>query len=736
MFRVSDLSYDPNGNLRSLRRYHDTGIRNHDLAYDYAPNKNRLTSVSGHVNAYSYDKIGQMTGEDKVEGDDQYVEYDATGKVRKVFSDAQKQSLKVEFIYDDRGFRLAKKDMETNVTTWYIRDASGNVLSIFEEESGNLNQTEVPIYGAGKLGTYYPQQEGAAVYELSDHLGNVRALVRDNVTEYMATLEDNGQASLANPRVSEMQYFQNLFETGQTDVHMNHTLPVPGVEETPDKSSYLFWQSGVAGMDASSRSIGPGIVLKVNAGDKIDMESWVRYERKTSYARNIDILLLSQLLGASFGGTGALEGVPQATNAFQDALQLAGFAEDGDDDARPFAYLNYIIFSADLIMIDAGWQRVPEDAGFYPGEEAIAGMHRKVSFETPVAVPQNGYIYVWVSNEGENTKVWFDDLKVTHSGSFVTQATDYGVWGDVLREQKTEETTYRFGYQGEYAERDEETGWNHFELREYDPVIGRWTATDPAGQFWSPYNGMGNNPVNGVDPDGSTWYWNPGTNEFRWLTGWAAFKAWASPYWVKTPDNGTTINLGNGWIPMAAPAEFVDPSSKPTRTLGCWFPGYEQFSLSITLLSSIKSKGVVFWGSGDFGTNEMGQGDPSGKEVININVDDLGLLGTGRDFKRLGGSRYNPYQRNNQNPPPGQQEFENFGEIDKTANAIYEHVDYMNKMRHRRAQLIQHIMDSIYKNKLPYAQVIYEKILRDTVGIRVIGPNNTYMEYDLRKLNP
>jgi RHS repeat-associated protein len=74
---------------------------------------------------------------------------------------------------------------------------------------------------------------------------------------------------------------------------------------------------------------------------------------------------------------------------------------------------------------------------------------------------------------------------------------------------------YRYGYQGlsrplcgrEYAEDEtEETGWNAFEARMYDPVIGRWISIDPARQFASPYLGMGNDPINGVDPDGRDWY--------------------------------------------------------------------------------------------------------------------------------------------------------------------------------------------------------------------------------------
>ncbi|MEM6814947.1 MAG: RHS repeat-associated core domain-containing protein [Bacteroidota bacterium] len=43
---------------------------------------------------------------------------------------------------------------------------------------------------------------------------------------------------------------------------------------------------------------------------------------------------------------------------------------------------------------------------------------------------------------------------------------------------------------------------NHFELRMYDPLIGRWLQVDPYGQYASSYLGMGNNPINRVDPDG------------------------------------------------------------------------------------------------------------------------------------------------------------------------------------------------------------------------------------------
>ncbi len=63
----------------------------------------------------------------------------------------------------------------------------------------------------------------------------------------------------------------------------------------------------------------------------------------------------------------------------------------------------------------------------------------------------------------------------------------------------------RYGYQGEYAE--DETGEdgikaNSFQLRLYNPRLGRWMSPDPYGQYHSPYLAMGNTPINGVDPDG------------------------------------------------------------------------------------------------------------------------------------------------------------------------------------------------------------------------------------------
>ncbi|BDC99241.1 RHS repeat-associated core domain-containing protein [Persicobacter psychrovividus] len=88
------------------------------------------------------------------------------------------------------------------------------------------------------------------------------------------------------------------------------------------------------------------------------------------------------------------------------------------------------------------------------------------------------------------------------------QWRDYYPYGLQMDGNKEGKDT-RFGYQGDFAEEDGETNFNFFEARVFDPVIGRWMAVDPARQYASGYVGMGNNPVNGVDPNGEIWlrYW-------------------------------------------------------------------------------------------------------------------------------------------------------------------------------------------------------------------------------------
>lgn len=259
-----------------------------------------------------------------------------------------------------------------------------------------------------QFGAFYPGQDGSMAYEITDHLGDVRALLRDNISIFTATMGDNGSPELSNPRVQELTFFEKIAETAVTDVNMNHTTPIPGGVETPDKSAYLFWQDGMQGMEAGDKTVDPGIVLRVNAGDKVELETWARFENKTTYTRDFDVLFLSTLLGTDLAALPEFDGIGAAqlgTNV-NAGLGAFGFGSDDDDGDVPFAYLNYVLFRDDYTVAHAGWRRVPLEAGFGPGEEALQDMHQRAYFESPVVPEENGYLYVWVSTGSENAEVW------------------------------------------------------------------------------------------------------------------------------------------------------------------------------------------------------------------------------------------------------------------------------------------------------------------------------------------
>ena len=126
-------------------------------------------------------------------------------------------------------------------------------------------------------------------------------------------------------------------------------------------------------------------------------------------------------------------------------------------------------------------------------------------------LPQAGSVQLSVETNGAaGPTVYFDDVSVAQTGGLIVQEQHQYAFGAPLPglSYTVGSTRYRHGYQGQFADKDEETGFDSFELRLYNSRIGRWMAPDPYGQFDSPYVGMGNNPVMGVDPDGG--FFGPG----------------------------------------------------------------------------------------------------------------------------------------------------------------------------------------------------------------------------------
>ncbi len=188
-YEVSGITYDANGNIQTLRRNKDmeAGSNQMDhLSYRYIEgHPNQLLRVEDAVTTatnaddiktqggenYAYNNIGQLVDS---KSEDIIYAYNTSGLVAEVRKNDQPL---VRFSYNDRGQRVKKESYNPDTGNLiyaevYVRDASGTPMAIYRDDQ----LVEHTIYGASRLGVY-KRATDQTIYELTDHVGNVRALV-------------------------------------------------------------------------------------------------------------------------------------------------------------------------------------------------------------------------------------------------------------------------------------------------------------------------------------------------------------------------------------------------------------------------------------------------------------------------------------------------------------------------------------------------------------------------------
>ncbi|MEO1412968.1 MAG: RHS repeat-associated core domain-containing protein, partial [Bacteroidota bacterium] len=198
------LSYDLNGNIKTLRRYSagnlvcsGFSLLMDNLTYQYSttPGQNRLRHIndsysyncttdeltSQSTDNYEYNVMGQLVKDVQA---NHYIEYDSYGRVSKVRNGTNSSApILSEYFYGPDGKRVRKRVFSglSWSTTWYV-GMNGKTQAIYQGGSSCISCTpvhaEVPIYAEERIGAVYPQQSWENRYELSDQVGNVRAVIR------------------------------------------------------------------------------------------------------------------------------------------------------------------------------------------------------------------------------------------------------------------------------------------------------------------------------------------------------------------------------------------------------------------------------------------------------------------------------------------------------------------------------------------------------------------------------
>ncbi len=203
---ATDYEYDRNGNILSLNRngYETGNMKMDELTYSYEVGTNRLQNVKdktaipndgeyGDIRGYTgydYDATGNLVstwGETKSISGGIYeyktnIFWNPSGKVDSVYRVQYKEDDKtdttetrIKYRYDGSGNRVVKQvvndtaDIEANYTNYYVRDASGNIMGIYQRKDSIIENPEAgldreawftaieqPLYGSDRLGMIKP----------------------------------------------------------------------------------------------------------------------------------------------------------------------------------------------------------------------------------------------------------------------------------------------------------------------------------------------------------------------------------------------------------------------------------------------------------------------------------------------------------------------------------------------------------------------------------------------------
>lgn len=410
----------------------------------------------------------------------------------------------IHYIYDAAGNKLEKQVLELAVPAENIPEKLTKTAYLGPSV---VEDNKLQFFGMeeGRIRLEYDPQQTAVVadyhadYFIKDHLGNTRVVLTDELSDpdvYHATIE-------TNRRNLELAQFGNKIADQSVLVE-----DYPDFEPSPNQENQQIIR--LNGGQADKR-VGPGVVLKVMAGDKIKARTFYHY--RPDINTNPDPLqpILTDLLAALAGGV-PLGSKTSIGSGMGNPAGLLTPARDAIQNAKnpatsvPRAYLNWVV------MDEEEFKPVTGNVG---AKQVGAIMEHKQALEAsddPIEIKRNGYLYVFVSNESQGD-VFFDDIRVEHYRGPLLEETHYYPFGLTMagissRAMGKLENKYKYnGKELNNKEFSDGAGLEMYDFgaRNYDPQIGRWHTIDPlADQMrrFSPYNFAFDNPLRFVDPDG------------------------------------------------------------------------------------------------------------------------------------------------------------------------------------------------------------------------------------------
>jgi len=542
---------DANGNIGTMKRMGIVpgtagGVVVDDLLYTYGtssnPNTNQLSRVderasftgngqlydfkdgsnSAGANDYTYDENGNLVqdlNKNVTDGATGGVVYNYMNKPVKITIAGKRI---IQYTYDATGAKLTKTVTDltvspnTSTTTSYADEFvyQDNILQFVLFDEGRLKiitpvNTAQMILDAGTGGAnnvLTGGKNGVFEYFIKDQLSNTRMVLTEELQKeiYMAKME----TANASAATDEAKLF------GKVDPATGNPAPDNELDLSRVDRPTALWTGNtsnkVARLSATGQKVGPNLILKVSAGDLVTAQSDYFYYLNNPAGASTGVSdVLTSLVGALLGNK-ASSLTKMNSGLINNSLGAAGsdFTSFINNQPNTGPNLNAPNASLSVAFFDEQFNFIAGD----PNAPSVGSTSQRVSSANDQAAslllqqkaPKNGWVFIYLSNES-NQDVYFDNLTVAQDHGRISEENHYYAFGQKIAGLCTtafKKLPNKYNYQGDFSEEEENTGWDEFDLRMYDPQIGRWTGVDPEDQFASPYIGMGNDPVNTIDEDG------------------------------------------------------------------------------------------------------------------------------------------------------------------------------------------------------------------------------------------